>query len=232
MGYRVKAVIFDQDGLMFDTERLSAEAWSQVGKKYGIAPGDDFFDALKGGNPQQTKELMKRAFGEDFDCDGFLKEKRAYNYQLIARRGVPVKPGLKELLAYLKDHGCPAAVATSSSEEWTQRNVREAGVDSYFDLYTYGSMVERSKPEPEIFLLTASRLGVRPQECMVLEDSFNGVEAGMRGGFLTVMVPDTSLPGEALKARLTACCQSLKDVIGLFEEGFFTFAGRGEENGR
>lgn len=232
MGYRVKAVIFDQDGLMFDTERISAEAWCQVGKKYGIEPDNQFFDALKGGNPQQAKELMKRTFGETFDCDGFLKEKRAYQYRLIEERGVPVKAGLRELLAYLKAMGCPAAVATSSSQEWTQKNVKEAGVEPYFELYTYGSMVERSKPEPEIFLLTARRLGVKPQECIVLEDSFNGVEAGLRGGFLTVMVPDTSFPGPELKERLTACCQNLGEVIGLFEKGFFTFAGRGEEDGR
>ena len=141
MCHTVKAVIFDQDGLMFDTERLAVQAWNQVGKKYGIHAEVGFFDYLKGGNRANTIAIMKAAYGEDFPCEAFLKEKREYSYRQIEREGVPVKKGLKELLVYLKDHGCKTAVATASSESWTQRNVREVGIDGLFDCYTYGEMV-------------------------------------------------------------------------------------------
>ena len=129
--------------------------------------------------------------------------------------------GLRELLIYLKEHGCKTGVATASSQSWTQRNVREAGIDHLFDTYTYGEMVSHAKPDPEIFLLAAKMLGEKPEKCLVLEDSFNGVEAGLSGGFLTVMVPDLSFPGPELKRRLTAECESLLGVIELFEQGFF-----------
>ena len=221
MSYQVKAVIFDQDGLMFDTERLSVQAWNAVGEKYGIKVTEEFFDYLKGSDRARTMEMMKSAFGADFPCEKFLEEKRAYSYRQIEEHGVPVKKGLRELLIYLKEHGCKTGVATASSQSWTQRNVREAGIDHLFDTYTYGKMVSHAKPDPEIFLLAAKMLGEKPEKCLVLEDSFNGVEAGLSGGFLTVMVPDLSFPGPELKRRLTAECESLLGVIELFEQGFF-----------
>ena len=222
MAHRVKAVIFDQDGLMFDTERLSVKAWSEVGKRYGISVGEDFFDAMRGTKPEVVRRMLKEMYGESFDCDRLLEEKRAYSYEQIAREGVPVKKGLKELLTYLREHGVKTAVATSSSRHWTEQNTRGAGVDQMFDAYAFGEMVKRPKPDPEIFYLAADMLGEKPEECIVLEDSFNGINAALNGGFLAVMVPDLSIPGPELVERLTAKCDSLMDVIGLFEEGFFT----------
>ena len=205
MSYQVKAVIFDQDGLMFDTERLSVQAWNAVGEKYGIKVTEEFFDYLKGSDRARTMEMMKSAFGADFPCEKFLEEKRAYSYRQIEEHGVPIKKGLRELLIYLKEHGCKT----------------RTGIDHFFDTYTYGEMVSHAKPDPEIFLLAAKMLGEKPEKCLVLEDSFNGVEAGLSGGFLTVMVPDLSFPGPELKRRLTAECESLLGVIELFEQGFF-----------
>ena len=223
MNHTVKAVIFDQDGLMFDTERLSVQAWNAVGKRYGIHADESFFDYLKGGSRPHTISMMKAAYGEDFPCEQFLKEKKEYSYRLIEENGLPVKKGLKELLHYLKKNGCKTGIATASSESWTQKNVREAGIEDLFDCYTYGNMVSRPKPDPEIFLLTAQRLGEKPEECIVLEDSFNGIEAALAGGFLAVMVPDLSIPGPELKKRLTAECESLLGVIELFQKGYFQF---------
>lgn len=223
MGYKVKAVIFDQDGLMFDTERLSVEGWDRVGAKYGVSVDNAFLDALRGGKRDTTLRLMKERFGEDFPCEEFLAEKRAYSYRQIEERGVPVMKGLRELLTYLKEHGCKTAVATSSNSHWTEQNVRGAGLWEYFDVYTYGDMVRRAKPDPEIFYLAAERLGEEPGKCIVLEDSFNGINGALNGGFLPVMVPDLSIPGPELISRLTAKCDSLLDVISLFETGFFEF---------
>ena len=153
------------------------------------------------------------------DYDRFREEKRQYSYRWIAEHGVPVKKGLKELLIYLKDHNIKTAVATASSESWTQGNVRGAGVEKYFDDYIYGDMVKEAKPNPAIFLLAARRLGVDPGACVVLEDSFNGIKAAAAGGFNPVMIPDQDQPDEEIRKLLTACCDSLTDVIGLFENG-------------
>ena len=223
MGHKIKAVIFDQDGLMFDTERLSTEAWNTVGVSYGIHVDDEFLRDLRGMKPDKVQEAFKRWFGEGIDYDRFRQEKREYSYGWIRDHGVPVMKGLKELLAYLKEHGAKMAVATASGQQWTEGNVRGAGVDGYFDQYIYGEMVREAKPNPAIFLLAAEKLGVKPGECMVLEDSFNGIKAAHAGGFFPVMVPDQDQPDEEILGLLAAKCDSLLDVIRLFEDGGFEF---------
>lgn len=221
MGKKVKAVIFDQDGLMFDTERLAADGWRLIGAKYGISTNEVFLRELRGKKPNEVKQEFEKHFGTDIDFDGFREEKRRYSYDWIEKNGVPVKKGLKELLVYLKEQGCKTAVATASSEGWTRGNVKGAGLDGYFDAYIYGDMVKEAKPNPAIFLLAAKELGEIPGECMVLEDSFNGIRAAFAGGFLPVMVPDQDQPTDELSALLTARCNSLLDVQRLFEEGIF-----------
>lgn len=217
----IQAVIFDQDGLMFDTESLAATSWFEVGPKYGIHVDGNFLRGIRGCKPDKVKQVCTQQFGEEAmeDYDRFREEKRQYSYRWIAEHGVPVKKGLKELLIYLKDHNIKTAVATASSESWTQGNVRGAGVEKYFDDYIYGDMVKEAKPNPAIFLLAARRLGVDPGACVVLEDSFNGIKAAAAGGFNPVMIPDQDQPDEEIRNLLTACCDSLTDVIGLFENG-------------
>ena len=223
VGHVVQAVIFDQDGLMFDTESLVAQAWKEIGPKYGIFADSEFMRELRGRKPEQIRECHLKRFGAEVmeHYDEFLVEKRRYSYEWIDRNGVPVKKGLKELLSYLKSHGIKTAVATASSKTWTERNVRGAGVEGLFDQYIYGDMVKEAKPDPAIFLLAADRLGVEPAKCVVLEDSFNGIRAAAAGGFLPVMIPDQDEPDEKIRGLLTACRPSLDQVIPLFEDGTF-----------
>lgn len=224
----IKAVIFDQDGLMFNTEWLAAEAWNQIGRGYGINVDNDFLRDLRGMKPDKIKDVFQSRFGTDIDYDSFREEKRRFSYDWIEKNGVPVKKGLKELLQYLKDHGVKTAVATASSIEWTRRNVEGAGIGKYFDEYVYGDMVEEAKPNPAIFLLAAEKLGVKPSQCVVLEDSFNGIKAASAGGFLPVMVPDQDQPDDGLLKLLTARCGSLLEVINLFEEGKLELDSQGK----
>lgn len=215
---QVKAVIFDQDGLMFDTEKLAADAWNIVGKKYGIQVDEEFLRDLRGTKPDRVQKAFTKRFGTEIDYEAFREEKRSYSYRWIDENGVPVKKGLKELLAYLKEQGIPCAVATASSSQWTQRNVKEAGISEFFKAYIYGDMVKEAKPDPAIFLLAAETLGEKPENCMVLEDSFNGIRAAAAGGFIPVMVPDLAAPTPELKSLLAAECESLLDVISLLEQ--------------
>lgn len=223
MPHKIQAVIFDQDGLMFDTERLAAESWFQIGPGYGIHTDSEFLRGIRGCKPDKAKQACEERYGVLPNYDQFREEKRQYSYRWIEKNGVPVKKGLKELLVYLKDHGIKTAVATASSESWTQGNVTGAGVAEYFDHYIYGDMVKEAKPNPAIFLLAADRLGADPSGCVVLEDSFNGIRAAAAGGFIPVMVPDQDEPDEEIKKLYTACCNSLLDVIRLFEDGILEF---------
>lgn len=223
MAKRIKAVIFDQDGLMFDTERLSVEGWMRTVERYGIQLDQEFFRDLRGCKPDKVKEAFIRKYGMETEYDAIREEKRRYSYRWIEDNGVPVKPGLKELLVFLKEHGVKTAVATASSRGWTQGNVKGAGLDAYFDQYVYGDMVKEAKPNPSIFLMAARLLEEEPGRCVVLEDSYNGVKAAHAGGFLPVMVPDQDEPDAKLQRLLTARCDSLLDVIGLFEDGILEY---------
>ena len=211
----IQAVIFDQDGLMFDTESLAATSWFEVGPKYGIHVDGNFLRGIRGCKPDKVKQVCTQQFGEEAmkDYDRFREEKRQYSYRWIAEHGVPVKKGLKELLIYLKDHNIKTAVATASSESWTRGNVRGAGVEEYFDDYIYGDMVKEAKPNPAIFLLAARRLGVEPDvftwERLFETDGFKELDmlqtVRTRGGteFTTTRCPIT-IDGEHYKSEKPA----------------------------
>ena len=133
-------------------------------------------------------------------------------------QGVPKKKGLDELLAYLKGRGLPMAIGSSTKSPLVKRNLNMAGVAGYFSQIAAGEMVTRCKPAPELFLLAAKLLDLPPQNCLVLEDSFNGVRAGRAAGCITVMVPDLSAPTQEILALCDGCCEDLKQVIGWIEQ--------------
>lgn len=213
----IKAVIFDQDGLMFDTERLSMEAWNIVGVECGICMEESFLCSIRGMNIQDAAKRFQEVFGDALDFTSFKQKKQECLARMLEERGVPVKPGLLELLAFLREQGYKTALATASTKEYTLYNLRETGTEPYFDYMITGDMVEHAKPNPEVFLKSAEALGETPEHCMVLEDSVNGVEAGIRGGFFTVMVPDITQPDDELSRRVDRVCSSLLEVKEMLE---------------
>ncbi len=216
---RIKAVIFDQDGLMFDTERVSAKAWNQAGEEFHIQLEESFLKTIRGTNYVDARKRFLAVFGDQVDYDRFRARKNECYERLLREGGVPVKPGLRELLSYLKEQRYPTAVGSASSLAYTENNLEETGIRSYFDYLVTGDMVSHAKPDPEIFQKAAGLLGEEPSHCLVLEDSLNGVEAGLTGGFVTVMVPDLTQPEEELKSRVYRVCDSLLDVLELFKKG-------------
>ncbi len=215
----IKAVIFDQDGLMFDTERVSVVAWKRAQAEFGITLEEDFLMTIRGMNVKSAALRFREVFGDSVDFMAFRERKQACHRELLEETGLPVKLGLKELLAYLKQAGCPMAVASASALPYTEKNLCEAGVREYFDHLVTGDMVSEAKPNPEIFLKAAELLGVEPEHCLVLEDSLNGVEAGLQGGFITVMIPDLTQPDEALRGRVHGVCRSLLELRDILETG-------------
>lgn len=211
---QLRAVLFDMDGLMFDTERLSDEVWCAVSRKYGFEMTSRDVSLLRGRNYEGGRAAMLGRFGPDFPYDALAAEAHEKISARLARH-VPLRPGLFELLDALRGLGCKMAVASSTQSDRVLHHMALAGVRDYFSAVIGGESVTNSKPDPEIFLRAAAALGETPASCMVLEDSYNGVRAGAASGCFTVMVPDIDPPTPEMEALADAVVPSLLDVIPL-----------------
>ena len=214
----IHAVLFDMDGLMFDTEPLWGASWAPALAQFGLTYKEGLAQAARGAAGENLRAVLRRYYGPDCPAAGIVDAMGA-----IARRKflapVPKKPGLDELLAWLDGQGIPMAVVSSSGEEVIRRNLANWGLEHYFRAIVSGEMVSRSKPDPACFLLGAGRLGVAPGDCLVLEDSRNGVRAGAAGGFVTVMVPDLQPDDAELRSLYTMKCTSLLEVLDKLKAG-------------
>mgnify|MGYP003363718673 CR=1 FL=1 len=213
----IEAVLFDMDGLMFDTERMYQKAWLLAGQQMGAPMRSEIVDRMRGRNRQGCTEVCREVFGPDFDFDAMRTACRALMAQWIEEDGLPVKPGLYELLQELEWRGIPAVLATSTSRDSAWSHLQRAGVDKYFVGAVCGDEVTRSKPDPEVFLKAAALAGRDPRHCMVLEDSPAGVRAGVAAGCFTVMVPDLTQPDAELRQLASAIVPDLTQVITLLE---------------
>jgi HAD superfamily hydrolase (TIGR01509 family) len=209
----IKGVIFDMDGLMFDTERLSLEGWRLVGRTFGYTGIDEFLYHIRGLSRARIGEIFHERYGADQDYQAALKIRLDYMYGEIEKHGVPIKPGLVELLKHLKEKGIPAALATSSDYSKASSFLDSAGVSDYFSAYVCGDMVEQSKPNPDIFLKAAKVLGQKPEDCLVLEDSPNGIRAGIAAGCHVIAIPDLSPVDDELLSQIDGKFETLHEVI-------------------
>lgn len=210
---KISAVIFDMDGLMFDTERLSLEAWRAVAKKEGFEMKDDILIATVGRNARDTGIMMKQCYGETFPYEELREQSEAYMRDFIISNGMPIKKGLLELLEFLKSRGIKTAVATSTVKEFAEENIKSCSLLDRFDHITCGDEVEKGKPEPDIFLLAAKKLGCKPEECIVLEDSENGIRGAHKAGMKPIMIPDVIIPTQEIKQLTHQIFDSLDQVI-------------------
>lgn len=208
----IKAVLFDMDGLMFDTERLAVRFWKEAGEDFGLTLGDEFLLYSRGSRMEEAKKLFARCYGEEADYMGVRAREKELFFGYLKEHEIPVKPGLYELLAWLKEHGYRIVLATSTIREVALGYLERTGVKEYFDGFVCGDMITRSKPDPQIFYMAAELAGCKPKECVVLEDSFNGINAAIAGGFLPVMVVDLMEPDPEMREKLWARCDSLLEV--------------------
>ena len=215
----VKGVIFDMDGLMFDTERLWDTLWEPACAALGLPlPAD--MEKFRAGGRGLAGDNLRRHVAEYIPGDPQkVLDKICQLADERFARGVPCKKGLKELLAALEDMGQPRIVASSSPRNMIEMNLQTTGTARYFHDVVSGTEVAHSKPAPDTFLVAAKKLHLDPHDCLVLEDSFNGVRAGRAAGCVTVMVPDLMQPTEEIAQLYDRKCKDLLEVRDLLIEG-------------
>jgi HAD superfamily hydrolase (TIGR01509 family) len=205
------------DGLMFDTEALNADGWKAAGKLHGFEITDDLLQKHIGFNVETTRRLMQDHFGAGFDFDAVRADRIAYSHRYIEEKGMPLKPGLRELLAYLIKSGIKTALGSSSDERIVRFYLERAALNHKFDVIVCGDKVKRGKPEPDIFLRALEELGVSSDDCLVLEDSYNGITAAYRAGIRSVMIPDLLPPTPECEKLFFRKAESLTEVIAIVE---------------
>lgn len=210
----IKAVIFDMDGLMFDTERVAAEGWKSAGRQLGFSIDEPQLRQMRGRTAAAGKQLFKKWYGESISYDEGRKIRTAYLEQYVRDQGTPVKDGLIELFHYLKEQNIPKAIATSSTRETAIWYFERAGLPFDFNQSVCGGEIANGKPAPDVFLKAAEKLGFAPEECLVLEDSFSGVRAGHGAGCHVVMIPDLQEPDEEIRGMCDAVYGTLGEVVG------------------
>lgn len=192
--------LFDMDGLVLDTEKTYHKVWKEAGKAYGYNVTEEMVSALMGGGYDNTKAMFERIFGKEFPFDKVRKLRTEMLNEIFEKEPPEIKSGFAELISYLKKTGRKTALATSTERSRAMKLLISAGVDeNAFDETVCGDEVTESKPNPEIFIKAAAKIGVPPSRCLVFEDSFNGIKAAHAAGAMPVMVPDTVFPTEEIK---------------------------------
>lgn len=209
---KYKAVVFDMDGVIFDSEIKAIECWEEIAKKYGIANIEDTARKCLGINAVVTKEIFLETYGRDFPYDEYKKEMSALFHRRYDEGRLPLKSGIRELLQYLKEEGYKIGIASSTRYAVVQQEIKDAGLLSYFDHITGGDMLKKSKPEPDIYLMACEHLDVEPKEAVAIEDSYNGIRSVYRAGMVPIMVPDLVEPDEEMKKLAKYICKDLLQV--------------------
>ena len=210
---KIKGVISDMDGVILDTEKLYVRFWCEAANFYGYPMERRHALSIRSMARPFAIEKLKGYFGEDFDYYAVHDKRIELMDKYIEENGIEAKKGAKALLSYLKDNGYRVALATATGIERTEKYLKQQELYEFFDEIVCASMVEHGKPEPDIYVYAAEKIGLKPQECIALEDSQNGIKSASSAGCKTVMVPDLDEPADEIKPLLYDVADGLEDVI-------------------
>lgn len=209
----IKLVIFDMDGLMFDTERATCRAFLERAAAWGYKPTEEQYVQLLGLNAKAIQAKYYEFFDKDIDAPELYRQVGERKLEILQTEGMPVKEGLFALLDALEEEGIKKAVASGSEFEVIERNLAAAGLTGRFDMLMTTDWVKRGKPYPDVFLAICDKLGVEPSETVVFEDAQNGVRAALAGGMRVINVPDMLLLPEELAVQCASVEKTLDQAI-------------------
>ena len=204
-----KAVIFDMDGVIFDTEKVYLDIWIEVFEKYGYKMTKELYVNVMGTGRKNVIKTFLENFGDDLPIEKMYEEKDNQLFYRIENQGIPLKEGVKELFSMLKEKNYKIALATSAKRERVEKQIKDKWLKESFDAIVCGDDVEKGKPSPDIFLKAAKEIDVEPENCFVVEDSPAGIKAAFSGGMKGIHVEDLKAADEDI---LKYCEKNFKNL--------------------
>ena len=211
------AVIFDMDGVLFDTENIAQQCWKKAAEIVGWPEWRETYLKVVGSTMDVQNREVQNALGEK-GAEQFRHTIRSQFNVGFGVQPLPQKPGVPEVLNVLKEHQIPTAVASSTVKDYVIRNISGAQLEDYFKVMIGGDQIENSKPAPDIFLAAAQELGYAPEKCYVVEDSFNGIRSAHAAGTHPLMVPDVLEPTEEIRGLAERVFPSLREAAEYFSQ--------------
>ena len=211
--HNFEAVIFDMDGLLLDSEKISFDTFKEALKIFHLEKESSLFYTMIGKDAISCKNILKKGLSDKVDHDEFGKIWSDLYKKETTLKPIPVKNGAISLLNHLKDINVITAVATSTDTNMAKEKLENAGLLEYFTVIVGGDQIKRGKPNPEIYLYVADKLSVNPKNCLALEDSENGVKSAVATGMTVIQIPDIVQPSEELKQLGHIILSSLEDTL-------------------
>lgn len=208
----IKAIIFDMDGLMIDSERVTFECYQERLKDMNLTMDEEFYKTLLGKPIKGIYQRFYDVYGNDFPIENVIQDVHQLMAERFETEGVPVKKGLVELLHYLKDNNYKTIVATSSNRDRVDKILAQAKITEFFDDSICGDEVTKGKPNPEVFLKSCQKLGVNVDEAIVLEDSEAGIQASYDANIKAICIPDMKYPEKQYEEKTFKILKDLTEV--------------------
>ena len=213
MNTNIKAVLFDLDGTIVDTEKYYQKDWARALEHFGYALDKKRLLNLRSFGRPFAEEQFKEWFGEDCSYWDIRAYRKQLDVEQFSKYGIQLKPGVEEFLQWLKKEEITIALVTADGLDSARRKLKQTGILQYFDKIISAEMVERGKPAPDIYRYACEKLKVAPEHTIAVEDSPNGINSAYAAGCKVIMVPDLSEPDEELKKMLYACVRSMDGII-------------------
>ena len=213
----IRGVLFDMDGLVLDSETLFTRFWREAANLLGYPMTVEQSYGMRSLGKALGQPYLESLFGSGIDYTTVRNKRIELMSAYVAEHGIAPKPGIYELLDYLDAAGIPAAIASSSPMDAIEKHLSAVNLKHRFRKLCSAHNIPNGKPAPDIYLLAARELGLKPEECLALEDSPTGILAAYRAGCLPIMVPDLDQPNEKTQALLYAKADSLTDVIDILK---------------
>ena len=208
----IKAIIFDMDGLMIDSERVTFECYQERLKDMNLTMDEEFYKTLLGKPIKGIYQRFYDVYGNDFPIQNVIQDVHQLMAERFETEGVPVKKGLVELIQNLKDNNYKKIVATSSNRDRVDKILAQAKITEFFDDSICGDEVTKGKPNPEVFLKSCQKLGVNVDEAIVLEDSEAGIQASYDANIKVICIPDMKYPEKQYEEKTFKILKDLTEV--------------------